>query len=77
MEEATNQKFIKPIKDLKLTHEERKVVKKGIIFYGCDDNDDRFVVIIAAKVDVQKTAEREAKANYVFSPTRRKFSVFI
>ena len=52
-------------------------MKKGIIFYGCDDNDDRFAVIITAKVDVQKTAEWEAEANYVFSPTRRKFSVFI
>ena len=28
LEEATNQKFIRPIKDLKLTHEGKKVVKK-------------------------------------------------
>ena len=77
LEEAANQKFIRPIEDLKLTHEEKKVVKKGIIFDGCDDNDDRFAVIMAVKVDIQKTAEREAEANYVFSPTRRKFSVFV
>ena len=77
LEEATDQKFIKPIKNLKLTHEEKKVVKKGIIFDGCDDEDDRFAVIMAAKVDVQRTAECEAQANYVYSPTKRKFSVFI
>ena len=70
LKEATNQKFIKPIENLKLTHEE-KVVKKVIIFYGCDDDDDRFAVIMAAKVDVQKTAEREAKANYVYSSTKK------
>ena len=77
LEEAVNQKFIRPIEDLKLTHEEKKVVKKGIIFDGSDDNDDRFVVIMAVKVDIQKTAEREAEANYIFSPARRRFSVFI
>ena len=76
-EAAMNQKFIRPIEDLKLTHEENKVVKKGIIFNGCDDNDDRFAVIMAVKVDIQKTAEREAEANYIFSPTRRTLSVFI
>ena len=31
LEEATDQKFIRPIEDLKLTHEGKKV-KKGIIF---------------------------------------------
>ena len=63
MEEAANQKSIRPIEDLKLTHEGKKVVKKGIIFDGCDDNDDRFAVIMADKVDIQKTEESEAEAN--------------
>ena len=53
------------------------MVKKGIIFDGCDDDDDKFAVIMAVKVDIQKTAEREVEANYVFSPMRRKFSIFI
>ena len=77
LEEAMTQKFLRPIKDLKLTHEGKKVMKKGVIFDGCDDDDDKFTIIMAVKIDLQKTAEREAAGNYIYSPTRRKFSTFI
>ena len=52
-------------------------MKKGIIFDSCDDDNDKFAIIMMVKINLQKTAEREAAGNYIYSPTRRKFSTFI
>ena len=58
LEEATTHKFIRPIVDLKLTHEGKGVVKKRVIFNGCDNDNDKFAVIMAVNIDLQKTMER-------------------
>ena len=75
--EAANLGAIKPLKDLKLSHENRKSVKEGVIFDSFEEDKDIFAVVMLAKVDVDKTALREAEAQYVFSPTHRKFKSFI
>ena len=77
LDEATKLGAIRPLADLKLSHESRKIVKDGIIFDSFEENKDLFAVVMLAKIDIEKTAQSEAEALYVFSPARRNFRSFV
>ena len=77
-EDAINGGYIKSVADIKLGHEEKKVVKKGIIFDSFErDEPDVFGVLMPVRIDVDKVALREIEANYPFSPLRRNFLSFV
>ena len=77
-EEAIKEGVIKPIEQIKLGHREKKVAKKGIVFDSFErGDDDIFAVLVVARVDVAKVAEREVEANYPFSPLTRNFLSFV
>ena len=77
LQEATESGAIKPLKDLKLSHENKKSLKEGVIFDSFEEDKDLFAVVMLTRIDIEKTAQREAEASYVFSPTQRKFTSFI
>lgn len=52
-EEAVKTGIIKPIEKIKLDHEQKKVVKKGIVFDSFEKDDDVIAVLVVARVDVQ------------------------
>ena len=58
-EQAISQGFIKPIEDIKLAHEQKKVLKKGIVFesFEEDEDSDLFAVMVPARFDKGKIAE--------------------
>ena len=68
---------IKPLRELKLSHENKKSVKEGIIFDSFAEDKDIFAVIMLAKINIEETAKREIEASYVYSPTNRKFPSFV
>ena len=73
-EDASKAGFIKPIQEIKLEHEQKKVLKKGIVFDGFEPEDSSVVaVLMTARVDQDKVAVREAEADYLFSPLVRNF----
>ena len=78
-EQAISQGFIKPIEDIKLAHEQKKVLKKGIVFesFEEDEDSDLFAVMVPARFDKGKIAERLAYSDYVFSPLTRNFLSFL
>ena len=77
-EEAAKQGFIKPIEEIKLGHEQKKVMKKGIVFDSFEDEDnDAIAVMVPARFDVQKVAERLVESEYIFSPLTRNFLSFV
>ena len=54
------------------------MVKKGIVFDSFEkDNDDLIAVLVVARIDVQKVAEREAEHSYLYSPLLRNFLSFV
>ena len=77
LQEATESGAIKPLKDLKLSQENKKSLKEGVIFDSFEEDKDLFAVVMLTRIDIEKTAQREAEASYVFSPTQRKFTSFI
>ena len=77
-EDATKTGVIKPIDQIKLGHEQKKVLKKGIVFDSFEKDDDNVVaVLVAARVDVKKVAKREVETDYPFSPLARNFLSFV
>ena len=69
---------IKPVNDIKLGHEQKKVMKKGIVFDSFEKADeDLIAVLVHARLDVQKVAEREAENLYPYSPLARNFLSFV
>ena len=77
LQEATQLGAIRPLADLKLLHESRKLVKDGIIFDSFEEDQDLFAVVMLSKVNIEKTAQRESEASYLFSPTQRNFRSFV
>ena len=77
LKNATEKGVIKPIKDIKLSHEKKRVLKEGIIFDGFEDDPNMIAVVMLAKVNTDKIAEREALAGYIYSPTKRNFASFV
>ena len=76
--DAIKEGVIKPIEEIKLGHEQKKVVKKGIVFDSFEkDDNDLFAVLVLARVDVKKVAEREAEGYYPYSPLLRNFLSFV
>ena len=70
--------IIRSVNDIKLTHEQRKIVKKGIVYDSFERYDtDAFGVLVTARVDIQKVAEREIEGNYVYSPIERNFLKYV
>ena len=77
-EKAIDSGIIRPIDNIKLDHEQRKTVKKGIIYDSFEKEDtDLFGIIMVARVKIPKVAEREAFGNYPFSPLKRNFLSFV
>ena len=76
--EAISQGYIKSIGDIKLRHDQKKVVKKGIVFDSFEKDDPNiFGILMPARVDVDKVALREVAGNYPFSPLLRNFLSFV
>ena len=74
VDDAVTQGFIRPINAIKLGHEERKVLKKGIIYDNFEDeNSDVIASVITIRLDVNKVAQREVQSNYPYSPLKRNF----
>ena len=65
--------IIRRVEDIKLGHEEKKLVKKGIVFDTFDEDEDVIAMLMSCRVNVPKVAEREVIAQYLYSPTRRNF----
>ena len=77
-EEAAKAGFIKPIEEIKLGHEQKKVMKKGIVFDSFESEDtEAIAVMVPARVDVEKVAERLVEGEYIFSPLTRNFLSFV
>ena len=77
-DEAVKTGVIRPIGDIKLNHEQKRVMKRGIVYDSFEKDDpDTFGVLMVARVDVKKVAEREVEANYPFSPLERNFLKFV
>ena len=77
-EDAIKSGVIKPIEDIKLGHEQKKVMRKGIVFDSFEkDSDDIIAVLLPARVDPKKVAERDVETNYYFSPLLRNFLSFV
>ena len=77
-EAAIKEGVIKPIEQIKLGHEAKKIAKKGIVYDSFEKGDaDIFAVLVVARVDVAKVAEREVEAKYPFSPLIRNFLTFV
>jgi len=73
---AIKKGVIKPIKDIKLGHEDKKVMKKGVVFDSFEpEESDTIAVLVPVRVNIDKVAEREAEAGYLFSPLTRNFNI--
>ena len=73
-EDAIKQGTIRPLDQIKLGHEQRKVLKRGIVFDEFEKEDlDVVGVLMVARVDTQKVADREVHACYLYSPLLRNF----
>ena len=60
-----------------MNNEKKKVVKDGIIFDTFDTSDDHsgiFAVVNLSKTDIVKVAKCEADSNYLYPPTKRKYT---
>ena len=77
LNDAVDTGAVKPLRELKLSHENKKSVKEGIIFDSFAEDKDMFAVVMLAKINIEETAKREIEASYVYSPTQRKFSSFV
>ena len=76
--EAISQGYIRSIGDIKLRHDQKKVVKKGIVFDSFEKDDPNILgVLMPARVDVDKVTLREVAANYPFSPLLRNFLSYV
>ena len=72
---AKEDKIIKHVEDIKLSNENKKKFREGVVFDTFDDqNADIFAVVNVGKVDVDKVAQREVCANYLYPPLKRKFT---
>ena len=77
-QEAITAGFIKPVNQIKLAHEQKKIMKKGIVFDSFEDEtSDAIAVLLPARIDVKKVAQRLAESHYVYSPLERNFLSFI
>ena len=75
---AADQGFIKSVQDIKLGHEQKKVLKKGIVFDSFEKDDpDIFGILMPARINTDKVALREAEVKYPFSPLKRNFLSFV
>ena len=76
--EAIKSGIIKPIEEIKLGHEQKKLVKKGVVFDSFEkENEDIVAVLMLARVDIKKVAEREVESGYLYSPLLRNFLSFV
>ena len=71
--EAIKTGAVRPVEDIKLSHDQKKVMKKGIVYDDFHEDDVIIGTLIVARVDTSKVAEREIEAAYPFSPLRRNF----
>ena len=75
---AAHQGFIKSVQDIKLGHEQKKMLKKGIVFDSFEKDDpDIFGILMPARINTDKVALREAEVRYPFSPLKRNFLSFV
>ena len=72
-EEALAEGVIKSVKDIKLSNDEKKKMKEGVIFDTFDTDEDNVAVAMVNTIDLQKIAEREAFSEYIFPPLKRSF----
>ena len=69
---------IRPISQIKLGHDQKRVMKKGIVFDGFEkEQEDIIGVFMTARIDIDKVALREAESGYMFSPMTRNFLSFV
>ena len=77
-ENAMKEGFIKSIEEIRLGHEAKKVLKRGIVFDDFEKNNPDIVgVLMPARVNTDKVALREIEANYPYSPLLRNFLSFV
>ena len=77
-EDAVKAGIIKSVNDIKLGHEQKRVMKKGIVFDSFEQEDQTILAtLVTARMDVKKVAERELEALYPFSPLLRNFLSFV
>ena len=71
-EDAIKSGVIKTVQDIKLSNDEKKIMREGIVFDTFDDKDDsNIAVAMVNSIDIEKTAEREAYSDYVYPPLKR------
>ena len=69
---------IKPIDQIKLDHDQKRTLKKGIVFDSFEkDQEDIIGVLMTARIDQEKVALREVESGYLFSPLKRNFLSFV
>ena len=71
--EAIKTGILRPVEDIRLSHEQKKVMRKGIVYDSFDEDDTVIGTLLVARVDVSKVAEREVEAAYPYSPLLRNF----
>ena len=77
-EDAIKSGAIKPAARIKLDHDQKKVLKKGIVYDSFEKEDSDIIgVLMVARINIDKVAERESIANYVYSPLLRSFLSFV
>ena len=78
MEEAKKLGIIKTVEEIKLTNEEKKVFKKGIVYDTFEEADPTvFSVTKIASFDKQKTKARQDFSKYIFPPLKRSFKSLV
>ena len=72
-EDIVNEGIIKSVHKIKLTNDERKILKEGIIYDQFETDDYNVGLMKINVVDVKKIAEREAYSRCIFPPMKRSF----
>lgn len=75
-EKAVEKGVIKSVKSIKLSNDEKKVLKEGIVFDAFDSDVYNVAAVINA-INVQKVAQFEAFSNYLYAPLKRSFRSFV
>ena len=71
--EAVKDGVIKSVKNIKLSNDEKKVMKEGIVFDTFDTDNSNVAVAKINSIDILKVAQREAYSEYLFPPLKRSF----
>ena len=77
LEDAKNDGSVKTTEEIRLSNDEKKVVRKGVSFDEFDETEESFAMVVAARINPEKVKLREEVASYIYSPMNRKFATVV